>query len=155
MTAEQLASAEPRFWPKVEQTDGCWLWNGATDSSGYGHLRVSPSSVAKAHRVSYLLAHGELPDGTLVLHRCDNPPCVNPAHLFLGSNADNRRDCMAKGRVGGKVPGRLRDEAVLEIEAGRATQTAVAARFGINQSAVSRWVQRRRMIASQEASHAA
>lgn len=89
-----------RFWRKVGFTDrlSCWEWRGSKDRNGYGHL-VGPSGrIEKAHRVSWQLAHGAIPEGLYVLHRCDNRACVNPNHLWLGTYRDNRLDCVAKGR---------------------------------------------------------
>ena len=86
-----------RFFAKVKKTSTCWLWTGATNRAGYGRFGVSGDN-RLAHRVSWLLEHGQLSDSDHVLHRCDNPPCVNPAHLFLGTNHDNVMDKMSKGR---------------------------------------------------------
>lgn len=75
----------------------CWEWTGARRKKGYGMLRIDGKTCA-AHRVSYELAFQKIPDGLSVLHRCDNPPCCNPAHLFLGTYADNAQDRERKGR---------------------------------------------------------
>ncbi len=91
-----------RFWRRVRQSNGpdaCWIWTGALHRQGYGSIKVDKAT-ALAHRVSWLLCHGEMP-AQCVCHRCDNPPCVNPSHLFLGSYADNMRDMTLKGRHGG------------------------------------------------------
>lgn len=92
---------EERFWPKVAKRgpDECWEWTASRTPQGYGKIgRRKGESPAIASRVSWEMHNGPIPDGLHVLHRCDNPPCVNPAHLFLGTNADNQRDMRAKGR---------------------------------------------------------
>lgn len=95
-----------RFWPKVDVRghEECWEWTASRKERGYGVFsRPGHNNGAlKAHRVSWELANGPIPDGLCVLHRCDNPPCVNPAHLFLGTIADNNRDMSLKGRVVGQ-----------------------------------------------------
>lgn len=89
-----------RFYEKLEiVTDsGCWIWTGATDPKGYGRFMTTNGRAVLAHRFSWEVTNGEITDGLYVLHRCDVPPCVNPAHLFLGSPADNTADMMKKGR---------------------------------------------------------
>lgn len=86
------------FWRRVDQSDpnGCWLWTGAI-AYGYGKLRFEKKSYI-ASRVSYILTNGSIPYGIHVLHHCDNPPCVRPDHLFLGNDADNHADQLAKSR---------------------------------------------------------
>ena len=87
-----------RFWSKVEKGDGCWLWRGAIGSHGrYGQFNVVNRS-RPSHRVAWELVNGPIPAGLYVLHRCDVGLCVNPAHLFLGTQKDNMADMMAKGR---------------------------------------------------------
>ena len=93
-----------RFWAKVDKRgpDECWEWTAAKDPNGYGRFRVGRGmSTALSHRLAWQLTHGEKPS-LHVCHHCDNPSCVNPAHLFLGTNADNLADMRAKGR--GKTP---------------------------------------------------
>lgn len=87
-----------RFWPKVNKTETCWFWTGAADSKwGYGSL-YHEDRVHLAHRVSWMLFRGPIPEGMDVCHKCDTPPCVNPDHLFIGTRLDNMRDCSFKGR---------------------------------------------------------
>lgn len=109
-------STSERFWSKVEKTDGCWLWTANKQLEGYGLIKIDKKT-KKAHRVSWELFNGEIPDGLHVLHRCDNPSCVRPNHLFLGSHQDNMRDKKKKGRVkGSRHPGSiLTEKQVLEI----------------------------------------
>jgi hypothetical protein len=86
-----------RFWAKVSKGDGCWIWTGSRNPKGYGRLNTG-NRVRLAHAISWELSHGAVPDGLWVLHRCDNPPCVRPDHLWLGTAADNTADMVAKGR---------------------------------------------------------
>lgn len=88
------------FWSRVRRGKGCWEWQGARNHDGYGTLWVGRRKV-RAHRLVWELVVGEIPDGLYVLHRCDNPPCCNPAHLWLGTAADNSADMVAKGRARG------------------------------------------------------
>jgi LSD1 subclass zinc finger protein len=85
---------------RVTVSEGqCWLYSGSVDGGGYGTVSTRRGQApAKAHRISYQHHHGEIPSGMKVCHRCDTPACVNPAHLFLGTQQDNVRDCFAKGR---------------------------------------------------------
>ena len=91
-----------RFWKYVNKTETCWLWAGGTNGrAGYGHILADLPSrkLVYAHRVSWELANGAIPDGLWVLHNCpggDNPSCVNPDHLYLGTNSDNIKDEIAK-----------------------------------------------------------
>lgn len=87
-----------RFWDKVEKTATCWNWTASRRPNGYGQFGVGRGTPQYAHRFSWALANGPVPDGMHVLHRCDNRRCVNPAHLFLGDNQANVDDKMAKGR---------------------------------------------------------
>ena len=91
-----------RFWDKVDKTrSGCWLWTGCTNADGYGRLALGRKRTEKAHRVSWELHNGPIPDGAEVCHTCDNPGCVNPDHLFLGTHQDNMTDMRRKGRAVG------------------------------------------------------
>ena len=102
------ASLEERFWSRVDRSAGllgCWPWSGAHNLDGYGQYRVGGRGGVSwlVHRLAWVLANGPLPEdtsrgsgGTLVLHSCDNPPCCNPSHLFLGTHRDNIDDMLAK-----------------------------------------------------------
>lgn len=95
-TPEQIA----RFWSRVDKTShvgGCWIWTGYKNPSGYGRCNINRLAIS-CHRLSFALANGKLEMGPYVCHRCDNPSCVNPDHLFLGSIHDNNRDCDDKNR---------------------------------------------------------
>jgi hypothetical protein len=144
------------FWNRVEKTDGCWLWTRAKDRRGYGIFLAG-----KAHRFAWTLANGSIPDGLCVLHHCDNPSCVNPSHLFLGSQMDNVADKVKKGRQASgqsirknhehlrgerQATARLTAQQVLEIRAlygvGH-TQTELATRFDVSQGLISQIVLRK------------
>lgn len=88
-----------RFWRKVDRRgpDECWLWTASKTKSGYGHLGLG-LKVVRAHRLAMVIAGHEVPPHLSVCHKCDNPACVNPAHLFVGSMSDNIRDSVQKGR---------------------------------------------------------
>lgn len=85
------------FTRNILITGDCWIWSAGHSSDGYGKVRWQ-NRVMRAHRAAWEIFRGAVPDGLFVLHRCDNPPCVNPNHLFLGTQEDNVRDCLRKGR---------------------------------------------------------
>lgn len=90
-----------RFWVKVEKSDTCWLWTASLAGKGYGQFAPGghQGTPLMAHRVAWEITNGAIPDGLFVCHRCDNPKCVRPDHLFLGSNAENMQDASRKGRI--------------------------------------------------------
>ena len=94
---------EQRFWKYVDKSTNlpCWTWFGASSPNGYGRFRPGPRNVPMIgpHRFSFELHHGPIPDGHVVMHKCDNPACVNPEHLTSGTNKDNTIDAMRKGRM--------------------------------------------------------
>jgi HNH endonuclease len=94
-----VVSLEERFWSKVDKTGECWLWTAGT-VWGYGMFRIAGRAApARAHRVAWELTNGPIPDGASVCHACDNPSCVRPFHLFLGTVSENLLDASHKGRL--------------------------------------------------------
>lgn len=146
-----------RFWTKVSapSPDECWTWTGSKADHRYGALwDVVEKRMHLAHIVSYSAYIGEVHDGLKVLHVCDNPACINPAHLFLGTMLDNARDRDYKGRNGGyKTRGsdnglaKLTDVDVVEIRrlysSGRLSQQTIACMFRVSQTTVSSIVLRK------------
>lgn len=121
-----------------EQT--CWLWVGCKNGAGYGMLRVDHHAQL-AHRLSLSLVVGPIPDDVFVLHACDNPTCINPAHLFVGDAKANSADMCAKDRASRgerNVHAKLNDNAVRAMRIAAETNRAIAARLGVNASTVSR-----------------
>src|SRR3989304_7134143 len=86
------------FWKHVDKSSDCWIWKGCT-AQGYGFPRLHGNGHVRAHRLAWELTYGLIPQGKWVLHHCDNPPCVRPDHLFLGTVQDNMRDAALKGRM--------------------------------------------------------
>lgn len=107
---------EELFWAKVEKGEHCWIFTGCKDKWGYGQHGIKARRI-QAHRYSYALANGPIPAGKLIMHSCDNPPCVNPAHLSLGTDAENLADAVAKGRATRITRHKLTEDQVREIRA--------------------------------------
>lgn len=132
-----------RFWEKVDKRDAneCWPWLASTKQGGYGRISDECGRPQQAHRVSYGLTFGPIPDGNVVCHRCDNPRCVNPSHLFLGTQADNLRDMRSKGR-GNPLRGiqhpkaRLTEELAQLLRHDPRSHRQLARAFGIGKSTV-------------------
>lgn len=95
MTSEE--KIQQRFFAKVQKTATCWLWTACSDRRGYGSFSIACRTV-RAHRASYLIHYGQIPNKMFVCHTCDTPKCVNPSHLFLGLHQDNMDDMVRKGR---------------------------------------------------------
>lgn len=130
----------------INPLTGCREWTGSRETKGYGHLNYKGKMV-KAHRAAWETAHGPIPPGMHVCHRCDNPPCINVDHLFLATNDGNVADKVAKGRqargdslktsMHGKL-GRLTVEQVMAIRAATGgSQREIGKRFGVSQMTVS------------------
>ena len=136
-----------RFHDKVspEPNSGCWIWSGAVKELGYGVIGLGhrEDGTEKAHRVAYRLYKGNIPDGMAILHSCDNPSCVNPAHLSAGTLKDNMQDCVRKGRNfipdnrGEKASwAKLTRDAVAHIRAKLMTGVEYARMYGVSKSAI-------------------
>lgn len=126
------------FWARVPDhlpADQCWEWQGSRNPKGYGWFGAGNL----VHRMVYTVLVGAVPDGLQVCHACDNPPCCNPAHLWLGTNDDNQADKKAKGRS--KLTWLIVDE-IRELYAAGETQVTLAERFGVSQGTVSAIVRR-------------
>jgi predicted DNA-binding protein (UPF0251 family) len=144
-----------RFWSKVKLTanpDVCWDWIRCLGKDGYGMFQINGRAI-RAHRFSYLITNKKLPDGKLVCHTCDNPKCVNPNHLFLGSALDNVSDCIAKKRrtpLKGDKSGRskLKEDEVLSIfktyNEGHVTQDELAQKYNVSSKTISKIITRTR-----------
>lgn len=140
-----MKTIEERFWPKVQITPGCWPWTaGRGGSLGHGAIRVG-SQMTNAHRVSYEIHFGPIPSGLVVRHKCDNPPCVNPDHLELGTQAENVKDMWRRGR-GNPIRGeghpsrKLSDRAVAEIITAKSYRGLIgdlAERYGVSKVRIS------------------
>lgn len=160
LTLETLPEA---FWAKVDKTEACWLWTGSRVAGGYGMFWLRNGLVSgaplgsephggrmhPATRVAWCLTHGDWPrQGYDMCHACDNPPCVNPAHLWEGTEAENLRDAVQKGRIsrtgapgGERHPDHKLTDAqvreVLDMLAQGLPQASIGERFGVSQSTIS------------------
>lgn len=144
-TVEEARGNQSRFEERCvpEPNCGCWLWIAARTNAGYGQFRIPLRRTIKAHRASWMIYRGEIPEGHFLCHRCDVPACVNPDHLFLGTPLDNTRDCKAKGRMNkalGEMSGqsKLTEADVLAIRASAEGPNAAANRYGVSYSAIYR-----------------
>ena len=139
LTQHERTTLQASFWSAVDKSGECWTWMRAASSTGYGAVTINQRQRA-AHRVAWELTSGPIAEGLQVLHRCDNPACVRPEHLFLGTQADNMRDMVSKGRhVNPRLT--LSDADVVAIKAARIdprhraevtrSRLALAKRYGV------------------------
>jgi hypothetical protein len=140
----EVAPIADRFWSKVDKTGNCWLWVAGRRGDGYGAFQVERKRQMSAHRYSYEVHNGPIPAGMVVMHSCDQPLCVNPEHLSLGTNAENCADAARKGR---RLPGsknhqaKLNETQVIEMREryarGGLTQRDLAQEYGVSMALVS------------------
>lgn len=147
---------EQRFWDKVEKTKNCWNWIGKIRSTdGYGVLSID-SKERRSHRLSWEMMNGKIPEGHVICHSCDNPKCVRPSHLFLGTQAENLTDMRNKGRnrfsfKGSKHPHAKFSEREINVIRGiyltqNITQSEIARRFNTSQQSINRIINRKRYV---------
>jgi hypothetical protein len=147
-------SLEHRFWNKVDKTSTCWFWEGKKDKRGYGKLALEPGVTHReisAHRLSYQIHYGMFESSLFVCRQCDNPACVNPEHLFLGTNQDNVNDKVSKNRQlkGSQIHNsKLVEDDIIRIRhlwfVEKCPQSKIAEMFGIGAKAVSKIVTNKR-----------
>lgn len=145
MRNRRMVDPIARFFSHVQKTETCWIWTSAVSGFGYGVFGTyKPTKTNKAHRFSWEIVNGKIPDGMCVCHKCDNPLCVNPDHLFLGTKADNVHDMISKKRSAknvwtkpgeGHVNSKLTNDDVLKIRgiyaAGNITMEKLGEAFGV------------------------
>lgn len=148
------APVEVRFWRYVEKTESCWNWVGKSKNrQGYGQIQSGGKGTPHklAHRLSYEIHKGAIPDGLVVMHSCDNPSCVNPDHLSVGTHSQNTKDAFARGLATSVPPhkfgeshgaAKLKESDVYEIRASKESSTILVARYGVSKSAINRIRQR-------------
>lgn len=139
-------TAITRFHTKYHHSEGCWLWTAGCYKNGYGQFcvqRFAASQInTQAHRVAYVLAKGDIPQGRVVMHSCDVRNCVNPDHLTLGDQSENVRDAAAKGHYCGSRSARpslqkITDAQVREIRASQDACVSLAKRYGVTKTTIS------------------
>jgi hypothetical protein len=137
LTPAIIARFQAKF-TTIPTARGCWMWQAGTYHHGYGQFMLARTRTAQrntyAHRIAYVLAHGDIPEGAVVMHSCDVRGCVNPAHLSLGTQGDNVRDAAHKGRYSVAKPSlrRITDAQVVDILASTETLAVLAARYGVS-----------------------
>lgn len=146
LTRRQVTATHvARFLSKHAKGSGCWLWTGGRTPKGYGQFNLGRDASGKqhteyAHRIAYVLNHGDIPAGLVVMHTCDTPACVNPAHLVLGTQGDNVRDAAQKGHYSkphADVTYKLSRQAVREIRQSHEAGVTLARRHGVTPAYIS------------------
>lgn len=148
-----------RFWSKVNKTEGCWNWTASKNKRGYGYFAMPKNKHIRAHRLSWMMANGEIPNGLFVCHKCDNPPCCNPSHLFLGTSQDNindrnRKDRQARPSGESNPFSKLTRKEVEEIRSlyPSMTHAAIAKKYNVSRSTIGliilkkSWVSRKATV---------
>lgn len=142
-------SVEERLFRHIEKTDACWLWQGRLVGKGYGSIGLGGAGAKQklVHRLSYEIHKGQIPEGMVVMHKCDNPRCVNPDHLEAGTQSQNIKDAFARGRkinlpsgLKGEDHGasKLTSDQVLSIRASSLSLNELSALYGVSRSAIER-----------------
>jgi len=144
----RYGTVEDRFWANVvpEPNSGCWLWDGPVDDFGYGRFRVDGRK-ERAHRLSFRMHCEPVPVGKILLHSCDVPGCVNPAHLRIGVDADNVQDKVKRGRQArgeSAASAKLSEATVHAIRRASGTQRGIAEMYGVSHNIVGR-IRRRQL----------
>ncbi len=138
---------EKRFWSNVDKTSDCWIWVGCKNPHGYGLYAYAQREQRLAHRLAWILTKGPIPKGLCICHHCDIPACVNPDHLFMGTQKDNMADCARKNRLntsdkrGMKHPGaKFTDDQVRNLrkryDAGETDKNKLGYEFGVTRQAI-------------------
>jgi hypothetical protein len=149
VTAEMTAEERLRHYGWTVTEPGCWEWNGYRDIHGYGVVGSGKGAQVKAHRLSYETWVGAIPEGLLIRHACDNRPCMNPAHLSVGTHQDNSDDATSRGRhASGERNPRVKltaeDVGTIRSIGDSVPRVELAKRFGVHPSAISRIVRNQR-----------
>ncbi len=133
-----------RFWSRVDKGPECWEWTGALTNNkkglGYGRINLK-GSYHLAHRISYRMKHGAIPNGLCICHTCDNRLCVRPSHLFIGTHKDNMIDCCTKGRIANgsrSATSKLTETQVKAIQKDTRLHKEIAKDYGVDNSIISK-----------------
>lgn len=139
MNEKEIKSLTKRFFTKVIKRDGCWEWTAHKHRFGYGMIRLGNINMPKttAHRASWIIHYGEIPDGLHVLHKCDNAECTNPEHLFLGTNLENILDRVSKDRSYSPLT-KEQKIAVKQLRESGCSLRSLAREFNVDRKAIKR-----------------